>query len=171
MVMAGIGIGSMFTPLNYQARLSQPFSRFATVIALQLFAYNLGGTIGLTQSATIMNSKVREYFDGLPVEFLGFIGGSALNGVGVSSLDAINNLPPDVQASVRNAFRVGVRWCFIALVPWVGIAFFLNLGLSRVGGEPKPESDDSQHENVQLNYFEAQEKRSGNTNKLVFDIL
>ena len=137
-----------------------------------LQAYNLGGTIGLTQSSTIMNTKVRQYFDGLALEFLGFIGGSRLDEVSVSSLDAINNLPPDIQAGVRNAFRVGVRWCFIALVPWVGIAFFLNLGLSRVGSEEIPDSNDGDNkaEAVEMNYFETQERRKGSTNKIIYDL-
>ena len=115
-----------------------------------------------------MNSKVRQYFDGLANEF---IGGGASE-VSISSLDAINNLPPDVQAGVRNAFRSGVRWCFIALVPWVGIAFFLNLGLSRVGGEEIPNRNDGDNKPVavELNYFEAQERRKGSANKLVYDL-
>ncbi len=86
---------------------------------------------------------------------LGSIAGSA----GLSSVQEIDVLPPDVQALVRNAFRNGVRWAFISLIPWAAAAFVLTAFLTNIrnartggtGGEeletkvPKSEEHRLQH--------------------------
>ena len=51
---------------------------------------------------------------------------------GISSLQGISSLPPDVQQLVKDAFQEGTRWAFISLVPWAGAAFVLTLFLSNI---------------------------------------
>ncbi len=161
MVLAGVGTGMTFGPLAIHARFSQPQSRVAVVVALQLFvsftfhvslsiplnssllqARSLGGTIGLAQCSTVLNSKVRHYFNNLPQSTLDSLSSSgntdALNTLSSSTLDsvsAIDALPPDLQQVVRDAFQYGVRWSFISLIPWTGVAFLLALRLSRISAE------------------------------------
>ncbi len=156
MVLAGVGTGMTFGPLAIHARFSQPQSRVAVVVALAAFcelhvsqsrpsnssllqARSLGGTIGLAQCSTVLNSKVRHYFNNLPQSTLDSLSNSgstdALNTLSSSTLDsvsAIDALPPDLQQVVRDAFQYGVRWSFISLIPWTGVAFLLALRLSRI---------------------------------------
>ena len=86
-----------------------------------------------------MNSKVRSYFANLPqsvLDELGSDGLASLSSSSLSSLQSINSLPPNVQQIVRDAFRNGVRWSFISLIPWAGLSFLLVLRLSLIGELP-----------------------------------
>ena len=132
MVMAGVGVGMTFGPLALHARFSQPEGRVAVVVSLNLFFRSIGGTVGLAQCATIMNSKVKEYFSSLSAEALGDLQNISITSLSAQNLDSlqtISNLPPAVQELVKNAFKNGVRWCFISLVPWTALSFFLVLRL------------------------------------------
>ena len=78
----------------------------------------------------------------------------------------INQLPPEVQQIVRDAFRNGVRWCFISLIPWTALALIGTLFLSNIVDTDKqvakpanqnvvksasPEEKDIQESEVKLN--------------------
>ena len=112
-----------------------------------------------------MNAKVREYFTSLPLSVLesaGLTSGSlsSLGAATHSSTEAIDDLSPAAQELIRNAFRNGVRWSFISLIPWCGVSFIAVLFLSNIkdtdrvakghevisgsGGGEKTVSDESQ---------------------------
>ncbi|KAL5488411.1 hypothetical protein ACEPAI_6529 [Sanghuangporus weigelae] len=135
MIMAGIGVGLTFGPLAIHARFSQPAERVAIVSALNLFFRSLGGTIGLAQCGTVTNAKVRAYFNGLPPSALAGLQGTdvtSFTAADLTSLDQIDSLPSDVQELVKNAFRNGVRWSFISLIPWACISLFACLFLRHI---------------------------------------
>lgn len=154
MAMAGVGVGLGIGPLAVHARFSQPEDRVAVVSALTLFVRprvlresspfthffsqfrSLGGTVGLAQCGAVLNGKVNSYLTNL-------INSGGLNGVdpstvsaassgSLSSLQSISALPPEAQDAVREAFKIGSRWCFISLVPWSGVAVIATLFLSNI---------------------------------------
>ena len=125
MAMCGAGVGMGFGPLAIHARFSQSEDRVAIVVASNLFFRSLGGTIGLAQLAAVLNAKVR-------AEISSLISSGALsledmrafgeNSKSIDSLGGINSLPPAVQQLVKAAFADGLKWAFISLIPWCGIA-------------------------------------------------
>ncbi|KAH7927142.1 MFS general substrate transporter [Leucogyrophana mollusca] len=137
MVMAGAGVGLTAGPLAIHARFSQPTHRVAIVNAMTLFFRALGGTVGLAQCSAVMDSKVNQYISNQ-------IRSGALSGAdqaalsqayanqSLDSLQSMGSLPSAVQTVIRDAFRYGVRWAFISLIPWSCISFFLVLFLSNI---------------------------------------
>ncbi|KAK7019671.1 hypothetical protein VNI00_018016 [Paramarasmius palmivorus] len=138
LAMAGVGCGLTLGSLNVHARFSQPSDRVAIVSALILFVRflfplphlthptdknantqfrSLGGTVGLAQCGAFLNARVKSHLSSSNIN-LDF---------SVSGLGAIASLPASTQTIVRDAFRDGVRWCFISLVPWAGVAFILTV--------------------------------------------
>ena len=80
-----------------------------------------------------MNAKVRSYLVNAAENAIA--SGQSIPTISpqaLSSIDLINQLPPEVQQVVRDAFRNGVRWCFISLVPWTGLALIGTLFLSNI---------------------------------------
>jgi hypothetical protein len=159
MAMAGFGVGLTAGPIVVQARFLMP-DHVAIINAMMLFVscvnraircpYSidflqfraLGGTIGLAQCATVMNAKVNSYIIG-QIES-GAISGSDLDILaalyssgGLTSIQSLDGLPSAVQQIIRDAFRNAVRWSFISLIPWAGLAVILFLFLSKI---PDPDA-------------------------------
>lgn len=83
----------------------------------------------------MLNSKVTSYISGLvksgtitpsQAAELSLVGGS------LDSVNSIGKLSPSLLIYVRDAFRHAVRWSFISLIPWCGLAFFFVLFLSKI---------------------------------------
>jgi len=51
---------------------------------------------------------------------------------GLDSIQAISALPQALAQHVRDAFRMGVRWAFISLIPWTGLTFISVLFLTNI---------------------------------------
>lgn len=86
-----------------------------------------------------MYSRVRSYitdavFSGriTPIQALQI--STSLNSVG-SEFGGIFSLPAELRQVVTDAFRDGLRWAFISLLPWLGIAWVLCLFLPKVPDE------------------------------------
>ncbi|KAG7099753.1 hypothetical protein E1B28_001566 [Marasmius oreades] len=140
LAISGVGCGLTIGSLNIHARFSQPSERIAIVSALILFSRSLGGTIGLAQCGAVLNARVRAYIFRAIRD--GQISPAAATGLGqfsgsMGSLQSIGRLPPGAQDLIKEAFRDGVRWCFISLIPWAAIAFFLTLFLSNIPHQKK----------------------------------
>jgi hypothetical protein len=136
MAMCGAGIGMGFGPLSIHARFSQAEDRVAIVVASNLFFRTAGGTIGLAQLAAVLNARVRARITSLI--YSGAISPGDLQAMGansINSLGGINNLPPTVRQYVKAAFADGLKWAFISLLPWCGIACVLVLFLSMIPEE------------------------------------
>jgi len=138
MVMCGAGVGMNFGPLAIHARFLQPEDRVAVVMASNLFFRTAGGAIGLAQLAAVLNARVRAeitsliYSGTLSLEDMRAIGEKSSS---IDSLGGINNLPPAVRQYVKAAFADGLKWAFISLIPWCGIATVLVLFLSMIPKE------------------------------------
>jgi len=96
-----------------------------------------------------MNAKVNSYIVG-QIES-GTISGSDLdilaalyNSGGLASIMSLEGLPQTVQQIIRDAFRNGVRWSFMSLIPWAGLTVFLFLFLSKIpdGDVQQPNHDE-----------------------------
>ncbi|GJJ08984.1 hypothetical protein Clacol_003205 [Clathrus columnatus] len=128
LVVCGVGIGVSFGPLATHARFSQPESRVAVVFR------TFGGTVGLAQCSAVMNAKVRTALINLarsgafsPAEL------AQIASLGdITSIQAISDLSPALQQAVRDAFREGVRWAFISLIPWTAVSAILVLFLTKI---------------------------------------
>ena len=51
---------------------------------------------------------------------------------GIVSIQQIDALPAPAAEAIRNVFRNGIRWAFISLIPWVGVAAIMSLFLSNI---------------------------------------
>lgn len=147
MCMTGFGVGLTVGPAVIQARFLMP-DHVAVTNAMLLFFRALGGTAGLAQCFTVMNSKVISYIVGQIRS--GTISGSDLDALealyssgGLNSIQSLEGLPPVVQQVVRDAFGSGVRWSFLSLIPWAGLAVFLSLFLSKI---PDPDAQRTDHD-------------------------
>lgn len=139
MAMAGAGAGLTFGPTSIQARCSQSPERVAAVEGLQLFFRTLGGTIGLAQCFTVMNSKVTSGITDLIrtgilsiSDFPNAQSAQSGSASGIVSIQQIEALPPQAVEAVRDIYRNAVRWAFISLIPWVGLTAIASLFLSNI---------------------------------------
>ena len=83
-----------------------------------------------------MYSRVRSYitdaaFSGRITPAQAIQISTALSSVG-GQFGGILSLPDNLRAVVTDAFRDGLRWAFISLLPWLGIAWVLCLFLPKV---------------------------------------
>lgn len=147
MCVAGFGVGLPAGPVVVQARFLMP-DHVAVTNALMLFFRALGGTAGLAQCFTVMNAKVNSYVVGQIRS--GVVSGSDLDVLealyssgGLNSIQSLEGLPPVVQQIIRDAYRNGVRWSFISLIPWAGLAVILSLSLSKI---PDPDAQRTGHD-------------------------
>jgi hypothetical protein len=153
MALCGVGVGVGFGPLasayntfpppffdvfsnltlsivTVHARFSQPEKVVSVVVSLNMFFRTAGGTVGLAQLGTVLEAKARHYLTShIPPG--SSIDPSAFEG-SVQSIEIIDSLSPSLQAFVKDAFRSGVRWSFISLIPWCAIAAVLVLFLSNI---------------------------------------
>lgn len=83
-----------------------------------------------------MNAKVRERITDIARTLTPQEIAQVASLADISSIQAISSLPPSLQQAVRDAFREGVRWAFISLVPWTALTAILVLFLSKI-----PDSD------------------------------
>ncbi|KAG2033342.1 hypothetical protein BDR03DRAFT_803707, partial [Suillus americanus] len=95
-----------------------------------------------------MNARVNSYIVGQIRS--GAISGSDFsalealyNSGGLDSIQSLEGLPPVVQQIIRDAFRNGVRWSFISLIPWAGLAVIPSLFLSKI---PDPDAQRTDHD-------------------------
>ncbi|KAI6128146.1 MFS general substrate transporter [Pisolithus croceorrhizus] len=136
MAMCGVGVGLTAGPLVVQARFIKP-DHIAISNAMLLFFRAFGGTVGLAQCFTIMNSKVDSYIlnaissGTISDTDLAVLAGLYESG-GLSSIQSLDGLPDEVQTVIRDAFRNAVRWSFVSLIPWAGLATLSTLFLSKI---------------------------------------
>lgn len=109
----------MPTQLHSQARM---MNYIAIVTSLVTFFRAFGGIIGLAIMSSVVNNKVVSALS--PYFTSGFSSSS------IDSLSSIQSLPPEILALVQNAFSDGIRWAYIALLPFACISaigsFFLR---------------------------------------------
>ncbi|EIW74064.1 MFS general substrate transporter [Coniophora puteana RWD-64-598 SS2] len=152
MAMAGVGVGMTAGSLAVQGRFIEP-DHIAIVSALMLFFRTLGGTVGLAQCFTVMDSKVKSYvFDQIqagalsPSDLAALVSLYSSQGGGLSSLTSLDGLPSDVQTIIRDAYRYGVAWSFVSLIPWAGIAAPMSFFLTSIKKKDDPKETQGREE-------------------------
>ncbi|KAF8553476.1 MFS general substrate transporter [Imleria badia] len=152
MAMVGLGVGVCVAPLAIHARFTKP-NHVAITNAMQLFFRAFGGTVGLAQCFTILNAKVNAYITSQipylvetlsPSDLASLT--SLLNSGGLTSVTSLDGLPSAVQSVIRDAFRDGVRWSFVSLIPWLGVGCVVSVFLSRIGDSDKEEGSGARGE-------------------------
>ena len=159
MAMVGVGVGMNAGPLVIHARFKKP-NHIAITNAMMNFVCpptfpsctrthplysfpqfrSLGGTVGLAQCFTILNARVNAYIASRLASLALTLSPadldtltSLLDSGGLSSVTSLDGFSTAVQDVVRDAFQDGVRWCFVSLIPWLGVACVLSVFLSRIG--------------------------------------
>jgi hypothetical protein len=125
----------MPTQLHSQARMMQ---YIAIVTSLVSFFRSLGGIVALTVMASVVNNKL-----------ISALGGGISLSSSFTSLNSIQNLPPAVQQQVQNAFANAVKWAYIAMIPFVGLAAVGVLFLRDVKVE-RTQSEVVEHEHEKI---------------------
>ncbi|KAH7929259.1 MFS general substrate transporter [Leucogyrophana mollusca] len=147
MVITGLGTGLTASPLIVQGKYSTPGQIALLTSPTMLFFRSLGGMLGLAQCFTIMNAKVNAYVaaqisaGALSSSDLATLSQLFESG-GLTSLKILGKLPAAVQEVIRGAYDYAIRWSFISLVPWTGVAVLLTLFLSRIPAPAPVEQQD-----------------------------
>jgi hypothetical protein len=98
---------------------------------------SLGGTVGLAQCSAVMYAKVSSQLQALqtsgslPASEAAALDQLVASG-GLTSLSSLGDLPSTVVSAIRDAYRDGVKWSFISMIPWAVIAVFLSFGFSNI---------------------------------------
>lgn len=87
----------------------------------------------------MVNAKVNDHLKDL-VASGALTGPATTAGQLINSIQGMNSLLPTVQTAVRDAFRYGLQWNFISLVPWARLSFFVLLFLSEISDQDRIES-------------------------------
>lgn len=128
MGLAGVGTGLRFMPITLHTAGIWP-TRIAPATSVMRFCLPFGGTLALTIMGSVFNNKMGDVF-GSP-EVAG-AGGNGINLHSQQSLDAIKDLPPAVQAMIRDQAKDAVKWAFVSILPILGLALIASLFLGNV---------------------------------------
>jgi len=127
--MAGAGIGLTIATLDVQSRFLLPPEQNAVSTTMNLFFRTAGGTVGLAQLSTVLESKLRSYIFGLVDsgklsvdDALKIAQGLTSTGGHQSASPGIADLPPHLQQVIKDAYGYGVKWAFYSLLPWCSVA-------------------------------------------------
>ncbi|KAH7911455.1 MFS general substrate transporter [Hygrophoropsis aurantiaca] len=166
MALTGLGMGLCATPLIVQGRQCQP-GQVALNLTTMLFFRCLGGMLGLAQCFTIMNLKVNDYVaaaisntSALSASDLTMLTQLFASG-DLTSLKILGKLPPAVQLVIRSGFNHAIRWSFISILPWSGVAAGLAVFLSRIQIKFEPSVSVTSSVVEELDNAEDNERRVG----------
>lgn len=126
MILAGAGSGLRFMPAVLHMAGIFP-DKLAPAMSFMGFAFPFGGTLALTIMGSVFNNKMTEVFNPL-----GGSGGGFSMGTGSQSLEAINDLPTEIQEFVRDVGKDAVKWAFISITPIMAISLVAVLFLGNV---------------------------------------
>lgn len=120
MIMCGIGVGALLQTLILTVQVNAPPKDIGTATASVIFLRTLGGVFGIAVFTTAMTNVL-----GSELGSLGFHGG-------LNDLTGIGNLPPEIQAPIRQAFSDGLRIAYFALTAFGVCSFLFTLIIRHV---------------------------------------
>jgi MFS family permease len=126
MGLTGAGTGLRLMPGSLHGIGFFP-NDIASVIALTAFAVPFGGTLAMTIMDAVFNNKAGFGLDSAPP--------ASSSGTSSSNfIQYISELPPDIEAMVRNSAKKGIIWSFIAILPfmWLCVVSASFLGNVRI---------------------------------------
>jgi hypothetical protein len=147
-VVAGAGIGLMFSPVSTDAVNRAIGASYGEVSAITQTMKNFGGALGLAVFTTVVTSRLT----GLLTDSFAKFGGSAadaqtaverISGASGSG-DAMSNLPQAIQEqilhAVRSDYASAVQWAFWGMAAAMAIVAMVGL-FYPAGRTSLPESD------------------------------
>lgn len=152
MALVGFGTGLRFmsAPLHGVGIFRK---HRASVIGLLSVAFPLGGTIGLTIMSTVFNNTSRFDSD--------------------TNFSTIRELPPDLQAEYKRSAKMGIVWAFVAITPFLLLAWFCTffLGNVKLGRGYGPDEEGTQNTIIEDVYLLTliRGRRSQDTSSAVGD--
>ncbi|KAJ7470927.1 major facilitator superfamily domain-containing protein [Mycena latifolia] len=122
-LLTGVGVGQTFQPSLVAVQGALERKDMAVVTAMRSFARNIGGTIGLAITGTIVNGILENYVSKLDIS------PELRRSIVDNPVSARSGLSPDVLARVIAGYHAGFRTTFIILASLAGFAFFVALAL------------------------------------------
>ncbi|KAJ7505632.1 cephamycin export protein cmcT [Mycena galericulata] len=122
-LLTGIGVGQTFQPSLVAVQGALERKDMAVVTAMRSFARNIGGTIGLAITGTIVNSILRNYVSKLDIS------ADLRRSIVDNPVSARSGLSPEVLSRVIAGYHKGFRTTFIILASLAAFAFFVALAL------------------------------------------
>lgn len=120
-ILAGYGVGQTLQASLVAVQAAVHRKDMAVVTSTRNFVRNLGGTLGLAISGTILNNITRSKLSANGVAE------AVINNVINNPETARNDLDDQTRALVVSVYREGFRAVFLACTAWAGIAFFVAL--------------------------------------------
>ncbi|KAJ7116710.1 putative MFS drug transporter [Mycena epipterygia] len=122
-LLTGIGVGQTFQPSLVALQGALERKDMAVVTAMRSFARNVGGTIGLAITGTIVNGILESYVSQLDIST--DLQRSIIN----NPVSARPGLSPEVLSHVVAGYHAGFRTTFIILASLAAFAFVVALAL------------------------------------------
>ncbi|RDB18552.1 Efflux pump FUS6 [Hypsizygus marmoreus] len=116
-ILTGVGVGQTFQPSLVAVQGAIERKEMASVTAMRSFVRNLGGSLGLAVTGTIVNNVLSTYLTSLNV-------GEDVQKSILDHPELARTLPPDVYAEVLHGYLKGFRLVFNILA---GLAVFAFL--------------------------------------------
>ncbi|KAH7154801.1 tetracycline efflux protein [Fusarium sp. MPI-SDFR-AT-0072] len=154
MAMAGVGVGVRFMPVPLHGMGFFP-QQISAIVSLSQLSDPLGGTLGLTIMTTVFNNVIN------------FGTNTTASG---NDFMALQNLPPEVIAGIKESAKEGIVWAFIAIFPFmilciVAAAFMGSMYLT-TGAEDEDENENQIYEGMYLWALLCKEKIDRNSEKV-----
>ncbi|KAJ6627673.1 putative MFS drug transporter [Mycena sp. CBHHK59/15] len=122
-LLTGIGVGQTFQPSLVAVQGALERKDMAVVTAMRSFARNIGGTIGLAITGTIVNGILASYVDTLDLS------AESRQSIINNPVSARPQLTPEILARVIAGYHKGFRTTFIILASLAAFAFFTAVAL------------------------------------------
>lgn len=136
-LLTGFGVGQTLQPSLIAIQAGVPRQDMAVVTCTRNFVRNLGSTLGLAISATLVNSSLRSALSGIGVQSAEFIDdpATALDRVSDSSQRSM------IEKVTVEAYAVGFRRMFYLNAALAGLACILAIWLIPQIGLDRPDDD------------------------------
>ncbi|KAJ7835560.1 MFS drug transporter [Mycena olivaceomarginata] len=122
-LLTGIGVGQTFQPSLVAVQGALERKDMAVVTAMRSFARNIGGTIGLAITGTIVNGILASHVEKLDIS------ADLRQSIIDNPVSARAGLSPEVLSRVIAGYHAGFRTTFIILASLAAFAFFVALAL------------------------------------------
>ncbi|KAJ6477656.1 major facilitator superfamily domain-containing protein [Mycena sanguinolenta] len=122
-LLTGVGVGQTFQPSLVAVQGALERKDMAVVTAMRSFARNIGGTIGLAITNTILNGVLASYVDKLDIT------PDLRRAIIDNPVSARSELSPEVLSRVIAGYHEGFRTTFIILASLAAFAFFVAFAL------------------------------------------
>ncbi|KAJ6577921.1 putative MFS drug transporter [Mycena capillaripes] len=122
-LLTGIGVGQTFQPSLVAVQGALERKDMAVVTAMRSFARNVGGTIGLAVTGTVVNGILASYVSKLDIS------AELRQSIIDNPVSARAGLSPEVLARVVAGYHEGFRTTFIILAALAAFAFVVALAL------------------------------------------